>query len=681
MFATAPVLEKVNRMLLNRNTVFPAAPTSKPVQYALRALRRDFDRVFSETGLPGGQLLLCQNNALPPEQYTLAAGADTLRLSAPDDLGFVYGLFEISRRWLGVQPFWFWNDQPFTRQPGVAVPVGQAVESKPARVRYRGWFINDETLISHWKVERRSDMPFIMAFEALLRLGGNMVIPGTGKNAVLYRQTAADMGLILTHHHAEPLGAVMFAQAYPELEPVYSKYPQKFRALWQAGIDAQKGMRVIWNIGFRGQGDRPFWEDDPQYDTPAKRGALISSLIKEQYDLVKANDSSAVCCTNLYGETMELYKDGFLTLPDDVIRIWADNGYGRMVSRRQGNANPRVPALPPRGGSGAHGIYYHASFYDLQAASHITMLPNATGFVAQELAEVMAHGADDYWLVNCSNIKPHTFVLDLIARCWQNGTADPGQQSLAYAAAYYGPSHRYEIARCLTEYAAFAVPYGPHDDDRAGDQFYNHVPRMLISQFIRDRAAPAEDLNWLCDVPALEEQARHCAGIFDAAVRNYTSYLRSCEQVLSELAGRPRTLFLDSIFLQAQLYHLWAQGAQMVCRALAAGFSGNWQRCFYYAGCAERFYFLANRALRDREHGKWMDYYANECQTDVKQTAQVCGYLMSFARTLGEGPHYYEWMRAFGDPEEERRIMLILNTDNHPSDRELWRLMEQRWGE
>ena len=48
--------------------------------------------------------------------------------------------------------------------------------------------------------------------------------------------------------------------------------------------------------------------------------------------------------------------------------------------------------------------------------------------------------------------------------------------------------------------------------------------------------------------------------------------------------------------------------------------------------------------------------------------------------TLGEGPHYYEWMREFGDSEQDRRIMLILNTDNHPDDDTLWRLMEQRWG-
>jgi len=35
-----------------------------------------------------------------------------------------------------------------------------------------------------------------------------------------------------------------------------------------------------------------------------------------------------------------------LEFPDDVIKIWADSGYGKMVSRRQENHNPRIYALP-----------------------------------------------------------------------------------------------------------------------------------------------------------------------------------------------------------------------------------------------------------------------------------------------------------------------------------------------
>ena len=292
-----------------RATLGATAPVhDNTKENAVSAIQRDMKAVFAETETPGDSIRLAKDSDLQPECFCLQVHDNEILLTAADALGFVYGLFEISKQFLGVQPFWFWNDQKFTQTEGVTMPQNFTYESRQARVRYRGWFVNDETLISHWKVECRSEMPFVMVFETLLRLGGNLVIPGTGENGHRYHDLAADMGLIISHHHAEPLGAKMFVQAYPELEPKFSLYPEKFRALWQDAITAQKATPTIWNIGFRGQGDKPFWEDDPQYDTPEKRGALISSLIREQYDLVKRNDPNAICCTNLYGETMELYR-------------------------------------------------------------------------------------------------------------------------------------------------------------------------------------------------------------------------------------------------------------------------------------------------------------------------------------------------------------------------------------
>lgn len=139
---------------------------------------------------------------------------DTLLLSAADDLGFVYGLFEISRRFLGVQPFWFWNDQPFTVREGEKIPVGTVVESKSYKVKYRGWFVNDETLLSHWKVERRANLPFVMAFETLLRLGGNMVIPGHGQKR---RAVPPDGCRYGAYHHPPPRRAAGRGDVCPSL--------------------------------------------------------------------------------------------------------------------------------------------------------------------------------------------------------------------------------------------------------------------------------------------------------------------------------------------------------------------------------------------------------------------------------------------------------------------------------
>ena len=88
------------------------------------------------------------------------------------------------------------------------------------------------------------------------------------------------------------------------------------------------------------------------------------------------------------------------------------------------------------------------------------MLPNSTEFVCEELTNALRHGVDDYWLINCSNVKPHAYLLDYIAQLWQNGTADPEGHCIAYAQAYYGKANALPVAKCLAGYADHAVSYG-----------------------------------------------------------------------------------------------------------------------------------------------------------------------------------------------------------------------------
>lgn len=293
-------------MRLTRESKITGVPQSVPVQHTAGILRRDIQKVLSPAGGAGAELRLQEAKyPLHPEGYVLTAQPkdNALLLTAGDVLGFIYGLLEISRRFLGVQPFWFWNDQQFVPQASVDIPEDFCLESAPFAVKRRGWFVNDEVLIHAWKVDRRAERPWEMVFEALLRCGGNMVIPGTDRNSKKYRDLAAGMGLIITHHHAEPLGAEMFARAYPELLASYAEYPEKFRELWKRALEEQANCEVVWNLGFRGQGDRPFWEDDPRYATPEARGELMGRLIREQYQLVQDRFPGAVCATNLYGET------------------------------------------------------------------------------------------------------------------------------------------------------------------------------------------------------------------------------------------------------------------------------------------------------------------------------------------------------------------------------------------
>lgn len=650
-----------------------------PVRRAMKTLRRDLGFVCLPTAQTGGEIRLVFQAGLPLEGYVVQEMDGALEIGAGDELGFIYGVYAVSRELLGVRDFWFWNDQQFAPQEKIDVPESYRLESVPAAVRYRGWFLNDEVLLQAWTVDRRAEGPWEMAFEALLRCGGNMVIPGTGQNARLYRDLAAEMGLTITHHHAEPLGAEMFARAYPDLNASYAEHPEEFHRLWENALEEQSGFPVIWNLGFRGQGDRPFWEDDPRYATPEARGALMGQLIRQQYDLVQGRFPGAVCAVNLYGEVMELYRSGLLELPEQVIKIWADNGYGAMVSRRQGNHNPRVPALPEPGDKGPHGIYYHASFYDLQAANHITMLPNPPEFVTDTLKTVLDRGINDYWIVNCSNVKPHVFTLWLIARLWRGGAEQPGGYLLDYTVKYYGPQYANQVAFCFQTYYKAVLSYGPHEDDKAGEQFPNYVPRMLVSQYMKDRTQRMPDLLWAAGAGTLRGQVEWCQRLCEQGAARYEQALKSCENQAMGFSEAPQRLFRDSILLQVQIYAYCYQGAALACQSLLEALGKHYQQAFYHAGLAQEAYVQANTAMRSREHGKWHGFYANECLTDVKQTAWLLGCYMGFLRNQGDGPHFYEWQREFLYSPEDIRVMLITNMENHLTDQELFSLMKEKW--
>lgn len=667
-------------MKINRNTVIISDYISGPVAKATANLKRDLEKSCFVSEEKGMDIRLVMDKEQEEECFLLSVDKSRLKICANDELGFIYGVYAVSREILGIHDLWFWNDQRIDRQDGFELEEGYCYQSIPSAVRFRGWFVNDEVLLHTWSVNRRPEEPWEMVFEALLRLGGNLVIPGTDKNSVKYRKTASDMGLYITHHHAEPLGAEMFARAYPGLNPSYEENGEKFRELWEEGIEAQKDMHVIWNIGFRGQGDCPFWVDDPRYQTPKSRGKLMSELIGIQYQMVKSKEPDAVCCTNLYGETMELYRDGYLTLPEDVIKIWADNGFGKMVTRRQENHNPRICAMPEEADRGRHGIYYHVSFYDLQAANHITMLPNSPEFVVRELEKVLAHGMTDYWLINCSNVKPHVYFLDLIAEIWRNGTVNIKEHLKKYTSDYYGTENGSLVSENLSQYPAHALAYGAHEDEHAGEQFTNHVPRMLITQFIRDKGRRCDELLWATQAESFREQVLWFEELCRQGAGKYGEYLLRCEETDSRLTEPGRELYRDSIMLQAQIHFYCCKGAHETALALAKALDKDYQKAFYLAGKARESYRKADQSMRSREHGKWHGFYANECLTDVKQTAWVLEGLMSYLRSIGDGPHYYQWQRDFLYSEEDRRVMLILNMENHLTDRELFGLMEEKWG-
>ena len=668
--------------LFNGNTQIDIAASvrrTKGVENAVAILKRDQQKVFYRTDEAGGRIVLRQSDdGLTDEQYRVTVRTDVMEIWARDELGFIYGLLHISENHLGILPFWFWMDQKIEKREREWLQETDFVSEKRA-VRFRGWFYNDEVLLLKWKFNQNGEEGWRMAFEALLRCGGNITIPGTDKMSIKNRQLASDMGLWSTHHHAEPLGAGMFVRAYPELSPNYLQYQEKFLKLWEEGVTAQKDKKVVWNVGFRGQGDAPFWEFDTTgaFDTPQKRGRLISDIIKTQCDLVRRQVEHPIFCTNLYGEIIELYEKGYIELADDIIRVRADNGYGKMVSRRRENHAGRAAAMPNPNDSSMQGIYYHVSFYDLQAANHITMLPNSVDFVSGELQEVLKNRGDALWVINCSNVRPHVYYLDAVAKIWNNRAVGDEIQSGEFAGDYFGGYDT--VAACFLKYADAMLSYGPHDDEHAGEQFYTENVRLLAHQIIADRTKNCDAMRWLSADASLAQQAEKLRGICAAGLSGLQALQRQCQKTAEGIREPQwRLLFEATIGLQSYLHMECAKGTVLFGSGCEALWEKDYERSFVLFGNAALCFERARQKMRDAEYGVWDSFYLNDCFADVGHTAFMLRKLMGYVRELGDNGRHDAWYRKYCLPREDQGVFLQLVFDQHMDDEELFLVMRER---
>lgn len=662
--------------------------TTVPVKNAIGILERDMKKVFCQSDYPNNEILL-KKKQLSAEEYRIEITKEVMTIMAGEDLGFIYGLLYLSEHFLEIKPFWFWMDQVIPSKSAVNIEETTGPICSPVPVvRFRGFFFNDEVLMMKWKYNQKQNQGWKMCFEALLRCGGNMVIPGTDKMSRKNRKLAADMGLWITHHHAEPLGAEMYIRAYPGVSPNYEEHADLFEKLWEKAVIEQKDCKVVWNLCFRGQGDMPFWETDTtgKYDTLAKRGALISKLIQKQCDIVRKHVKNPIFCTNLYGEIMELYKEGYIDLEDDIIKVKADNGYGKMVTRRQSNHNARVSSMPSGKEAGAQGIYYHVSFYDLQAANHITMLPNSVDFVNRELSEVLEKGGDDFWVINCSNVRPHVYHLDAIRKKWFGVSVSDRQHSEEFCRDYYHGSST--IARCYQEYPKVMLSYGEQEDEHMGEQFYTENVRTLAHNFMINQNMGAKSLYWVTGKVPLSKQMEIVQGLCQRGLGKLQQFAEDCERLakagLSDSSTAEKTvtnqdslLFHATLVLQAKLHALCAEGVVTFVQAYQACTREDYVEAFLLLGKSAELFDEANKRMREAEYGVWEDFYLNDCLADVKHTAYMIRKMMGLVRELGDNERHDRWYREYCYAKEDRDVFLLLVEDNHMTDEELYQVMRK----
>ena len=122
------------------------------VRLAVEDLARDFEWVLGRrativNGAAGTIIVRIDPAVQGPERYRIQIAEDRVTISGSDALGAIYGIYRFSQEFLGVDPYWFWKDvRPARRKEIVLEP--RTIESKPFTFRYRGWFVNDEDLLT-----------------------------------------------------------------------------------------------------------------------------------------------------------------------------------------------------------------------------------------------------------------------------------------------------------------------------------------------------------------------------------------------------------------------------------------------------------------------------------------------------------------------------------------------------
>ena len=399
-------------------------------------------RIIGEDEMYGGAIVIEENTRpdLDPicdESFSIVCDGKKIVISAPTYLGTIWGIYTFSEKVLGISPTYLWdNINPQEADEFWIEPF--EIHDSPSGFGFRGIFINDEDLLTGWVKSgnrREIDYPWYndtvdvsvmdRVVETALRLRLNLVIPASFLDIENPAEKAladcvARRGIYLSQHHIEPVGLSAFTfDKYCEKfgksgEFSYLKNPSLMEEAW--AYYASKWSQypnVVWQLGLRGKCDRPVWEEDvPTVDELRNYGEFISRAISKQKEIIEKLTSGRAkhFTSTLWMEGATLAKNGFLSLPDGVVAIFADNGPNQMF------ANDFYEVERETGRE--YGIYYHLQYFGL--GPHLSPM---TGLdkLCYNLKLAYDKGDRAYIILNASNIREFTFELgaysQMIWRC------------------------------------------------------------------------------------------------------------------------------------------------------------------------------------------------------------------------------------------------------------------------
>ena len=702
-FATASALRaqpppgKGMLVLDSRVTLVVDRNEPGPVLLAAGDLASDLEKVFGVTppivadrtgsgpSRSGVTLLIGEASLLPEadrpaglagsESFSIAVRApSTVVLAGADMRGTLYAIYQFSQDFLGVDPLYYWTDHQPARRSRIELS-GDLVRTDPPPVfNYRGFFINDEDLLTAWAPGDKDHTGISLAvwnklYESILRLKGNMVVPGTWifpDDPQI--KLAGERGLIVTQNHANLLG--LNVARWPRDVPYnFITHPDILERAWKDAVaEYPPGQEILWDVGLRGLSDTSYASMDPSVrNNDRALGALIGEAIRVQMGIVRAVHPHAHFVTNLWEEGARLVHQGYLHIPPGVVTVWADAGHGYLLDKGQVAAGD--------------GAYYHVAMYSNRANQLSEMVPVER--IVSELGRYVKAGATQYLLLNTSSFRPVTMtaraVMELAWLGHLPGTSneDPAAASVHYfrqwSADEFGEKAAPALAKVYEAYFA-APPRIGRPPREYGDELYHTEGRQMMLAWMIDSplyTIPSQAPKWV--MPGMVRSGYGRAGELEWLRKTADEEDRACGEAQPRwdavwrqaVAAEPLVPAARRPFYQAGVLTMIAINRESnrmllaISKSIEADEKGDADAARRQADAALDAVEQVRQAQAAAEYDKWKHWYRGDWLTDVYRTQQV---IQDYRRFLDDplGPlpppilwngweAYYHIMRYEGD--------------------------------
>jgi len=645
-----------------------------PVHRATEDLRNDFAKVFGQSPQLANTLeeagpiaiLIADRSrvhagltcTLPadPESFAFSiervphhqALKQIICLTGADMRGTIYAIYHFSQTVLDVDPMYLWTGNQPARRTSITLPAGFTRLYPRPVFRYRGFFTNDEDLLTGWIPAEKGEHTGISlrvwdnVFETILRLKGNIVVPGTWIFPDDAQVAAASArGLIVNQHHATPLG--LNVARWPRDVPYnFSTHPEILERAWTNAVATYKpDQEILWSVGLRGLSDSSYASLDPSVrDNDPLLGRRISDAITIQMKIVRARFPHAQFVTDLWQEGTRLMQEGYLKIPPEVSLVWADTGYGDMQDG--GKVAP------------GQGAYFHVAMMNGQANQLSELVP--VSVIQQELGRYIKAGATSYLLLNTSDIRPVAMTARAVMDAAWGGVPDDASDIAYYrqwATEEFGAKSADAVAAVYQEYFAAPSPRAPFAPPsltsagnppppppplsavkrKNGDQHYHtEIRRILLDELSGHQveAVPSQSPKWTAPrvLPSFDPQLRadllkrdieEC----DESQPRWDAVWNHARAAEDSVDPDRRNYYQAAVLTMIAINRDSNRALGLIARAVTDDHAGDTVKAQTETDEALQALDAVQQSMADAEYGKWKNWYRGDWLTGVYRTREL----------------------------------------------------------